>query len=48
MWKKLYKKDSKIEKFTCINKAPKAAHEASSLMVPTQTLRAAQSTKANP
>lgn len=37
-----------IIKYTCINKAPKAAKEASSLMEPTQNFKAAQSTKANP
>lgn len=33
---------------TCISKAPKVAHEASSVIVLTQNFKAAQSTNANP
>lgn len=41
-------KNFRIKKHTCINKAPKAAQDASSLMEPTENFKAAQSTNANP
>lgn len=43
-----FKQKQEVEEHTCINKAPKAAQEASSLMDPIQNFKAAQSTKANP
>ena len=43
-----FPKLKKIRKHTCINKAPKAAQEASSPTDPTQNFKAAQSTNANP
>lgn len=45
---RIMKQTRKIKEHTCINNAPKAACDASSLIDPTQTRRAAQSTKANP
>lgn len=39
---------NKTEEHTCINKAPKAAQDASSLIEPTQNFKAAQSTNAKP
>lgn len=39
---------NEIQEHTCINKAIRAAQEASSLTEPIQILSAAQSTKANP